>query len=138
MSEGNYLLLDTSVLIAHFRKMPGVKALLDRLKEQMHFVVSTVTLVELWQGAKPAEAEKTRLLLQGLDTVPLDRVLAEKAGQLAYQLHTTGYTCDLADAVIGATAISLEAPVLTANTKHFEVIPGLSVWDLKSKLAEKQ
>jgi predicted nucleic acid-binding protein len=136
MSDSNYLLLDTSVLIAHLRKMPGVKALLERFREQMSFAISTITLVEVWQGAKPAETEQTRLLLQGLDDIPLDAVLAEKAGQLAYQLRIKGYTCDLADAVIGVTAINRNAPVLTTNIKHFEAIPGLDIWDLRSMLAE--
>jgi predicted nucleic acid-binding protein len=138
MSAGNYLLLDTSVLIAHLRKIPGVRALLERFREQMFFAISAITLVEVWQGAKPAETEQTRLLLQGLDTVALDSALAEKAGQLAYQLRMQGYTCDLADAVIGATAINMNAPLLTTNTKHFEAIPGLDVWDLKNMIDGKQ
>ncbi len=135
MSDNNYLILDTSVLIAHLRKMHSVKVLLEKLGERMFFAISTVTLVEVWQGAKPVEAEKTRLLLQGFNTVPLDSTLAEKAGQLAYQLRINGYTCDIADVVIGATAISLHAPVLTANIRHFEDIPDLDVWDLKNMLA---
>ncbi len=134
MNSNDYLLLDTSVLIAHLRNIPGVKTLLERLKEQVFLTISAITLVEVWQGAKPAEADKTRLLLQGLKTVPLDSALAEKAGQLAYQLRITGYACDLADAVIGVTAMDLGASVLTANIKHFEVIPGLKVWGLKSML----
>jgi hypothetical protein len=136
MSDSNYLLLDTCVLIAHLRNIPGVKALLERFREQMFFAISTITLVDVWQGAKPAETEQTRLLLQGLDTVPVDSVLAEKAGQLAYQLRIKGYPCDLADAVIGATAINMNAPVLTTNIEHFEAFPGLDIWDLKDMLAE--
>ncbi len=134
MSNNNYLVLDTSVLIAHLRNFPGTAALLSRLSERVSFAISSVTPVEVWQGARPAETEKTRLLLQGLETFPLDSTLAETAGRLAFQLRTAGHACDLADAVIGATAMMLGAPILTTNRKHFEIIPNLEVWDLKSLL----
>lgn len=128
------LLLDTGVLIAHLRNLPGTKELLLKLSEHAQPVVSAVTVVEVWQGAKAGEHEKTRLLFQGLKVVPLEEQLAEQAGKLAFQLRSSGITIGMADAVIGATARQIGAVILTTNRKHFEVIAGLKVWDLAEML----
>lgn len=116
------------------RNLPGVKEFLVKLIENTFPVISSVTLVEIWQGAKENEIEKTRLLLQGFEVISLDKNLAEQAGQLAYKLRLGGFTIGLADAVIGTTALQIRAPLLTTNRKHFEIISGLEVWDLKDML----
>lgn len=130
------LIVDTGVIICHLRNLPGVKELLTRLAEHTSFVLSVISAVEIWQGTKPVEAEKTRFLLQGFKVIPLDQHLAEQAGSLAYRLRAKGFIVGLADAVIGATALHLQVPVLTTNYKHFAVIPNLEVWDLGTLLRE--
>jgi len=136
MKNAECIIVDTGVIICHLRNLPGVKRLLVRVAEHTPLAIAAISAVEIWQGAKPAEAEKTRLLLQGFKVIPLDEHLAEQAGCLAYRLRTKGFIIGLADAVIGATAHHLEAPVLTTNRKHFEIIPDLEVWDLRAVLGE--
>ena len=135
-NSNGYLLVDTGVIICHLRNLPGVKDLLQQLAAHTFFAVSAVTLVEIWQGAKPAEAEKTRLLLQAFEVFPLNQVVAERAGHLTRGLRTKGFSLDLADAVIGATALQIGAPILTTNRKHFISIPNLEVLDLQTLLTE--
>jgi len=129
------VLLDTGVLIAHLRNLPGVKEFMKRLASEATLLVSAVTVVEIWQGAKPAEIEKTRLLFEALKVIPLDENLAERAGQLAGKLRQSGFTIGLADVVIAATAIQAEAPIITTNPRHFTPISELVVRDLREELA---
>lgn len=127
-------LLDTGVLIAHLRNLPGLKEFLRRLASKATLLVSAVTVVEIWQGARPAEIEKTRLLFDALQVLPLDENLAEQAGRLAGELRRSGLTIGLADAIIAATALQARAPIITTNPKHFTPVPGLEVRDLREEL----
>lgn len=52
--------------------------------------------------------------------------VAALAGRLVGQWRRS-HGLGLVDALIGATALSLEIPVLTLNTKRFQRIPGLLV-----------
>jgi predicted nucleic acid-binding protein len=128
------IVLDTGVLIAHLRNLPGVKEFLKRLVSKATLLISAVTVVEIWQGARPAETEKTRLLFEALRAIPLDENLAEQAGRLAGELRRSGLTIGLADAIIAATAIQAKAPLITTNPKHFAPVPGLEVRDLRNEL----
>lgn len=128
-------LLDTGAVIAHLRGFAGVAELLAGLAQGGPLATSVVTVVEVWQGAREREIERTRLFFSGVSVVPLDEDLAEASGQLARALREKGYTIGLADAVVAATAQRLDVPVLTTNRKHFECVPGLRVEDLRELLS---
>lgn len=128
------VLLDTGVLIAHLRNLPGVKEFMKRLASEATLLVSAVTVVEIWQGTKSAEIEKTRLLFEALKVIPLDENLAERAGQLAGKLRQSGFTIGLADVVIAATAIQAKASIITTNPRHFTPISELIVRELHEEL----
>jgi predicted nucleic acid-binding protein len=130
------VLLDTGVVIAHLRGFPGVAELLISLGARGPLATSVVTVVEVWQGAKAREAERTQLFFSGVEVIPLEAELAEAAGHLARSLREKGYTVGLADAVVAATAQHLDVPVLTTNKKHFEHVPGLRVRDLRESLSD--
>jgi len=122
--------LDTGVIILHLRNLPGVKERLLRLSAQGVLAVSAVTVVEVWQGMRAGESERTGVLFRGLEVVPLDARLAEKAGDLVRFQRERGYTLDLADAAIAATALELGVPLLTTDRRHFEPVGGLAVWEM--------
>lgn len=122
--------LDTGVIIFHLRNFRGVKERLLRLLAQGGLAVSAVTVVEVWQGMRSGESERTRALFRGIEVVPLDALLAEKAGDLVRSQREQGYTMDLADAVIAATAMELGVPLLTTNRRHFDTVAGLVVWEM--------
>ena len=127
-------LLDTGAVISHLRGIAGVTELLERLGEKGTLAVSPVTAVEVWQGTKEPEIERTRAFFTGVETVVLDEKLGEAAGFLAQRLRRDGFTIQLADAVIAATALDLCIPVLTTNARHFTLVPNLEVWDLKGMI----
>lgn len=133
--EGFSCLLDTGVVIAHLRGFAGVADLLAGLAGKGRLATSVVTVLEVWQGAKEREVERTRLFFSGVELIPLDAGLAEAAGNLARHIREKGFTVSLADAVVAATALRLGVPVLTTNSKHFACVPDLRVWDFRDLLS---
>jgi len=74
------------------------------------------------------------VFFDSLNVIGLDYELSRLSGNLACDLRSKGFAISLADAVIGSTALRSGAPVLTANTKHFKLIPNLEVWDFRERL----
>ena len=62
---------------------------------------------------------------------PLTDEIAQRAGALSGQEAERGITLPFADLLIGATALHLGFEVVTDNARHFELIPGLVVRQLK-------
>lgn len=109
------LLVDTDVLIDHLRGA-------HELQPQAGTVAySVVTRCELFAGAGTDET-KVRRLLEELEELQVDRSVAEGAGRLRRE---TGIRTP--DALIAATALTHELPLLTRNRRDFERVPGLEV-----------
>jgi tRNA(fMet)-specific endonuclease VapC len=96
--------------------------------------VSVVTVLELAHGiarADTAERRKRRqrFLNETLTGVPIQPVtvpIALRAGQIDGQSQAKGIRIPL-DLPIGASSLELGYGVGTANVRHFQLIPGLSV-----------
>jgi tRNA(fMet)-specific endonuclease VapC len=58
---------------------------------------------------------------------PVTAEIAEVAGRIQGEQATRGVSIAFEDLLIGATALWLDYQVATANVRHFQVIPGLSV-----------
>lgn len=122
------LLFDTSVFICHLRgENQGCTEYLERVASgELQGYASVLTIAELYAGEKVGQREESVIdqLLFAFQLVPPSSDVATLAGRLVRQWrHSHGLA--LADALIGATALSLPAPVLTLDTTHFRCIPGL-------------
>ncbi len=60
---------------------------------------------------------------------PFGEAAAELAGKLGAEQAASGIVIPGNDLMIGATALSLGYAILTANVRHFRMIPGLQVID---------
>ena len=107
-------LVDTDVLVDHLR---GAHELRPRKSDRLAY--SVITRAELFAGRGEAEPE-VGLLLDGLAELLVTRSSAEAAGRIR---RTTGVR--LPDALIAATAIEHELPLMTRNKKDYERIPKL-------------
>lgn len=109
------ILLDTDVLIDHLRGHHR----LDLANPA--WTISVVTRCELFSGRNSDEKRLSRVL-SGLEELPVDRAIAQAAGRIrrAAQLH-------VADALIAATALEHDLPIMTRNRRHFERVPGLTL-----------
>ncbi len=119
-------LLDTSVAVDHLRGGQAAVDLLSRLVEEEDAVVaSEVVRFELVAGVRDDELEALEQFFSALSWIPIDEAITRTAGSLARQ-HRRAYSgIDDADYLIAATALVLDAELLTTNVRHFPMLAGL-------------
>jgi predicted nucleic acid-binding protein len=108
------LLADTDVCIDH---LAGVK----RLPRAGRLAYSVITRAELLAGANEDDEPSVRRLLAGMDEIPVDRRVTERAGLLRRQLPRLR----MPDALIAATALVYSLTLHTKNTRDFKLVPTL-------------
>ncbi len=120
------MLIDSDVLVWLTRGHPGAA---ERLRQIPSWRISVVTYIELAQGCRN-KAELARLkkglVQQGTHILPVTEAISTHAAQLIDQ-HTLTSGLQLGDALIAATALEHQLPLLTGNTKHFAPIPELNI-----------
>ena len=116
-------LVDTSIMIDVLR---GVDEALACLEPYDALHASEISRLEVLAGMRPTEEAGTRALLSAFVWHDVDQVVAEMAGQLGRAWLRGNQGIDSADLAVAATALRLGAPLLTLNTKHFPMFPGLA------------
>lgn len=125
------LVVDSSILIDHLRGGSVWKRVLNNIEEDFRLFVPTIVIFELFVGQSsrdPSIVIKTRQLLHNFQRVELDEKIAKTAGEL---FRDFGKHIQIQDYIIAASALSINAKVVTLNRKHFEKIPGVEVYDLE-------
>jgi predicted nucleic acid-binding protein len=95
-------------------------------------------LTELVRGIYRAQTAETRLrrqsfvdeLLRDLAVYPYTRSTALLAGKIDGEQQAQGVTIPFGDLLVGVTALELGFSVVTANLRHFRLIPGLKIVQL--------
>lgn len=118
-------LVDTSVLIDYLRGRQQAATLLERERQDAALHASEITRMEVLAGMRPHEEQLTRSLLSTLQWHPVDAEVAEKAGELGRAWLPSHRGIDGADLAIAATALLLNARLLTLNVRHFPMLPDL-------------
>ena len=118
-------LVDTSILIDYLRGHAGAGDLLERERAADVLHASEITRIEILAGMRPAEEDGTRSLLSTLVWHPVDNEIAEQAGALGRQWLPSHHTIDSADLAIAATAVCIDARLLTRNVRHFPMFTDL-------------
>jgi len=132
------LILDSSVIIAAERKRQTIEQLLMSVSQafgEIEIAISAVTLAELVHGVARANTPEIRHSRRSfIDElkrhVPVHAVTdstAEIAGQISGEQGAKGITLPADDLLIGASALEQGYAVVTLNTRHFQMIPGLLV-----------
>jgi predicted nucleic acid-binding protein len=130
--RGVACLLDTDIAIDFLRRRDYARKLLERWAEEGLLAVSALTHLEIYQGMKSGEEKATNAFLDGLISIAVDVPIARRAGRMMSELRVKGVTIGIADAIIAATALHLNAPLLTNNVEHYpfpslKVIYGLEI-----------
>ncbi len=122
-------MLDTNAASAALRGTPGMDERLERL-DPSQWCISAVTRAELRYGlALKPEATKlaqyVEAFLQAATTAPWDPAAADAHGLLRARLRRDGTPIGDFDEMIAAHALSLNAVLVTDNTRHFQRVDGL-------------
>lgn len=120
------VLVDTSVLIDVLRGEAAAGEVIRKARMAGPLHASEVTRLEVLAGMRPREETATRGLLAILTWHPLDDRVADVAGELGRQWLPSNRGIDSADLAIAATAVLLDAALLTRNIKHFPMFSELS------------
>lgn len=119
-------LVDTTVAIDHLRGAPPAVELLRGLTERDEsLAASEVVRFELLAGVRSRELEALERFFSALSWVPADEAVARTAGLLARRHRSAHGGIHDADYLIAATAIVLDAELLTTNVRHFPMLEGL-------------
>lgn len=74
---------------------------------------------------RASEKSEVRALIDALEWSPVSDAIAETAGRLARRFRASHTIIDLADYLIGATAIEHAGVLWTRNVKHFPMFEDL-------------
>ncbi len=124
------LVIDTSVLIDHLRGGNTWKKVIAESGEDLKLFIPTIVIFELFSGQSTQDSSivvKIYQLLHNFQKVELDENIAKIAGEL---LRDAKHRIQVPDYIIAASALSINAAVLTLNNKHFEQIPHLALYPL--------
>ncbi len=126
----NRLLLDSGPVILQLRSHKRTVQLLRSLGAANRLAISAVTRIEVRARMLPLERFATQKLLSRFITYDVDRDIADRTGDMIATLRTRGVSVALPDVMIACTAIAHNLTLLTFNSAHFEIIPGLSLYPL--------
>jgi predicted nucleic acid-binding protein len=119
-------LVDTSVAVDHLRgEQPATSLLRKLVEEDEMLAASEVTRFELVTGARETELSALEQFFSGLSWVPVGEEVARTAGALASRYRSAHGGIDIADYLIAATSLLLDADLLTTNVRHFPMFPEL-------------
>jgi predicted nucleic acid-binding protein len=120
-------LLDTSVAIDHLRgSAPAVDLLEGLVEADEPLLASEVVRFELLAGVREKEVVALEQFFSALSWVPVGEEVARAAGSLASRHRRAHGGIDDADYLIAATALLLDAELLTTNVRHFPMLDGLT------------
>jgi tRNA(fMet)-specific endonuclease VapC len=124
---------DTDVLSATMRRDPDL-ALIRRLAQlpPSEQFTTAITLGELLYGAEHRGSARLRrtvreLVVRALTVLPFDDAAAEVYGSLRTQLESDGKPLAEPDLRIASIALAGNLTLVTANVRHFDRIPDLTV-----------
>lgn len=124
-------LLDTSTLVDIFRGDKEALFKLDMTPIQ-DVLTSTLVIAEIVAGMQGGRKSSPSYKLSEsfvnyVNIEVFDKAAAKQAGYLLSVLAKSGKPIGQIDTLIAAHALSLDAVLVTANTKHFARVPGLKV-----------
>lgn len=125
-------LIDTDTTIDWLVGRPAATHLLQSLAQQQ-LAISAVTYGEVYEGIhygrNPAQALQVfQTFLRGITVLPVTRRTAQQFGIIRGDLRNRGLVIGDNDTFIAATAIHHNLTLVTRNLRHFQRIPGLSIY----------
>lgn len=119
-------LLDTTVAVDYLRGDPiAVELVSSLVRSDDDVVASELVRFELLAGARDDELEALEAFFSALEWVPVEAQVSRAGGSLARRYRRSHAGIDDVDYLIAATALLLEADLLTTNVRHFPMLEAL-------------
>jgi len=119
--------LDTTVAVDYLRGTPAATELLEGLIAGGEpIVASEAVRFELLAGVREHARRALESFCSALSWVPVDEQIARGGGELARRYRTAFSGIDDVDYLIAATALVLDADLLTTNVRHFPMLEALA------------
>jgi predicted nucleic acid-binding protein len=120
------ILLDSSVAIDYLRDRAEAVDVVESVAGTAAWIgASEIVRFEILAGVRPGEVEGVEVFFAQLGWVPVDEPISRRAAELARQHRPAFGGIEDADYLIAATALELDARLLTANVRHFPMLAGL-------------
>lgn len=122
------LVLDSDVIVDVLRTGGGLieQVTKEAVAGKAEIYVSSVTVLELWAGESAVkQVELIESILNNLLVIPVDHQLARYVGEMK---RNRKLQLQLADLIIGATAVWIKGELVTKNKKDFSQVPGIKFW----------
>lgn len=129
------IVLDSDIIIDFLRTGKGLFPQIVKLQAEgkIEMYVSCITVFELFSGSSSKRDEFKILELTGqLNKVPFDEHLAKFAGEIRRDRKPS---IALADYLIAATALFLDANLATRNKNHYKEVKGLRFFEVSATSA---
>ena len=120
------MIIDTDVIIWY---MKGNQRAHEVIENSKNFFISVVTYMELVQGMRnKTELNHLRRALHvwNSNILYISEEISVKAMFFVEQ-NFLSHSIQLADALIGATAIAYGLPILTGNDKHYKILKDIQI-----------
>ncbi len=124
------LVLDTSIIIDYLRDGKTGGAFFNEEQEDVIFYLPTIVIFELLSGQSTKIPTKLKIInefIKYFQRLELTESIAERAGTIYRDVTTK---LEVPDYIIAASALEIGGTVVTLNTKHFQQIPGISIYPL--------
>jgi len=121
------ILIDTDVLIDAARKSAEAISVLAQIEQRASLAISVITQMELVVGCRnKAELRTVDRFLKWLQVVKLNERISDLAVDLLRR-YRLSHGLLIADAIVAATALSLDRPFISKNQRDSTFIPGLQL-----------
>jgi len=125
------LVFDTSILIDYLRGGNRWNDFLETVdKTNTELYLPTIVAFELFSGKSSSDSYIIKKILditRLFQLIDLSWNIGEKAGEI---YRDSIPTLQVPDYIVAATAQEIAGVVVTLNKKHFEKVPGLSIYPL--------
>ena len=123
----SFVIVDTDVLIDLGRNISDAVACLQEIQQHSSRATSVVSQMELIVGCRnKQELRAVEELLARFYIINLDPSITSRAVELV-RLYRLSHGLQIPDALIAATALELNQPLVTKNFRHFRFITGLNL-----------
>ena len=121
------IILDTNIIIELFKGNVETEELLKKIDEK-EFAISVITSMELYYGAiNKRELNKIKKFLKSFNLLTINEEISKIALDLI-EKYSKSHGLDIPDALIAATSLYYEIPLLTYNKKDFKYIEDLRLF----------